>query len=89
MWTKEKILDECKSGDEFTAKIDGIAIKGVIHIDLHSTDKLWLCHNSNKADGDTSPNKHGFKYSWAWDRDITEMYMVPKEPVVNNTYTLY
>lgn len=52
-WTK------VKSGDRFTAKIEGVKCEGKIHIGKNA---IYLCQNMK--DGDNSPNKQGYPYSW-------------------------
>jgi len=61
----EKPIDwkKVKSGDKFTAVIGTerpVNCKGVVHKSPSGT--IWLCQN--EKDGGSSPDKHGYKYSW-------------------------
>jgi len=53
-----------KSGDAVVVKIYQERIEDArIYI---NDDKLWICHNSSSYDGDRSPDRLGFRYSWAF-----------------------
>jgi hypothetical protein len=54
-WTK------VKSGDRFTARIEGVICSGKIR--KNNNGRLHLCQN--KKDGDGILDKHGYKYSWS------------------------
>jgi hypothetical protein len=53
-----------KTGDRVTCKIEEVEIKDAkIYIDKENTNKAYICQNIK--DGDISPDKLGYKYSWA------------------------
>ena len=50
---------DLKTGDTFTATIDGTKTRGVVHKSLSG---IYLCQN--EVSGALSPNKHGYKHSF-------------------------
>lgn len=54
-------------GDRITCKIKNIEINdAVIHFepDYGIINRAWICHNLTDFDGDRSPRRHGYNYSW-------------------------
>jgi hypothetical protein len=51
------------SGDIILGSIKGRALKGKIFI---SDDRFWFCHNDSNFNGDRSPDRLGYSYSWAF-----------------------
>lgn len=50
-------------GTLVTCVIQDSIINGHIHIEKN---RMWICHDSPKLDGDPSPNKWGHQYSWTF-----------------------
>jgi len=96
-----QVLKTIKSGTSFTAKVDQhggfLDIIGKIHVE-EKANVFYLCYDKG-GDGDPSPDRHGYKYSWSirntnrscietiyFDTDIPS---VSKEPEVINNYDIY
>ena len=73
--SKTFTTDKVSNGDEFTGIIKGIKCSGKIH--KKDDGRIWFCTNDPKFDGDRSPVKFGFKYSWVFDSNVTSV-------IVNN-----
>ena len=57
-------------GDAITCKIKDIKIDDArIYIRYNPSDnnyRMWICHNEKEADGDASPDRFGYRYSWVF-----------------------
>lgn len=94
----KEVLETIKSGTPFTAKVSQHGemrdLVGKVHILDH---QFFLCYNEGQ-DGDKSPDRHGYKYSWSVTRNnmdciktinFTPDQPVSKEPIVINDYQIY
>ena len=73
-----KRLEVCKKPD-ITKYSDGAAFKGVIreirckgHLTVED-GKLYFCTNISALDGSNCYDKKGYKYSWVFDDEVTEI----------------
>lgn len=55
-----------KTGDKFTAVINGDRCEGLITISTDG-DRIWLCQNIHE--GDRCQNRHGYNYSWVLNNE--------------------
>lgn len=62
---------ECNNGDFFTGIINGYECSGKIHKDKNG--QVWLCTDNENLDGNKSPEKFGYKYSWGFDSKVTSI----------------
>lgn len=58
---------EYRSGDLVLFKIDNVSVPGVLHIEGSGEGaQYYVCHNDANFNGNKSPDKHGYEYSWAF-----------------------
>lgn len=76
------IPETLKAGDWFSAKIEGIPVKGRVQ---KQDGEFFLCQNS--FDGNTCDDKQGFKYSWTIgdglylkNLSVTDFKVLDKKP---------
>jgi len=74
--TREEILQNYKSGDEFSALIKGRYASGKINT---SNGLVYFCTNDKELNGGGGPNKQGYKYGWVYDEEVTEIKIFPTE----------
>ena len=88
-WTK------VKSGDRFTAEIQGVKCEGKIN---KEKKKIYLCQNEKS--GDLCSKRFGYKFSWTildgssdqlklWNIDVTNLKIISqtKKPMAKKTTT--
>lgn len=68
-------------GDEFTGVIMAVNCSGRIH----KNGGVWFCTNNPMLDGNKSPVKFGFKYSWLLDDNVKSI-IVNGEEINNKCY---
>jgi hypothetical protein len=68
-----------ESGTPISCTIKGITIdRARVHFfdETKSVIKAWICHNNYDFDGDESPNRYGYSYSWCFhvskDEELTD-----------------
>jgi hypothetical protein len=58
-----------ESGTPISCTIKGITIdNAIVHFfdETKSVVRGWVCHNNSDFDGDESPNRYNFRYSWCF-----------------------
>ena len=71
-------MSNIKDGDEFNGVINEFKCSGKISVE---SNKIYFCTNDSGLDGSDAKNKHGYKYSWVFDNDVTSIIINNKEVV--------
>jgi len=83
-------LKEIDHGQKFKANISGYFVEG--KISKNKFGSIYFCTNNDKLDGDYTPDKFGYKYSWALDEEVNSLKVLIKNKYVQvkaNQYTIF